>query len=343
MKIKVETEKKYYCVKPEKLVELVMSLGFVEIKRVKEIDEYFTDINSEYIKNRTCLRIRKYDDNKLELTFKGKSSTLEHFCKLENNISCNASEYDNLVNLLSSIGYYSYVIVEKDRMIYEYRNDKYIYSIMIDTLPNIGGFVEFEIISDREDSSKCELQKELELFVSKFDELNLDEAVKPYRDIVANYIYDSITKGNESDKMYINIDLDILMYEKEFFKKYQKEISNICGYDVKWDIYKNDNEIDSKISLMVDEYLDNLIFDNKELLVMLDLLKQIDYKILFVTKVNKLFFDKLFKKLNRYISDIIYLSDDSLLNEISIDNSIYICDKNLKEVNSNLLIIINNK
>ena len=76
---------------------------------------------------------------------------------------------------------------------------------------------------------------------------------------------------------------------------------------------------------------------------MLELLKQIDYRVLFVTKVNKLFFDKLFKKLNRDISDIIYLSDDSLLNEISIDNSIYVCDKNLKEVNSNLLIIINNK
>ena len=117
MKIKVETEKKYYCVKPERLLKLAMDLGFVEVKKVKEIDEYFTDINSEYIKNRTCLRIRKCD-NKLELTFKGKSSTLEHFCKLENNISCNASEYDNLVNLLSSIGYYSYVIVEKDRMIY---------------------------------------------------------------------------------------------------------------------------------------------------------------------------------------------------------------------------------
>ena len=55
------------------------------------------------------------------------------------------------------------------------------------------------------------------------------------------------------------------------------------------------------------EYLDNLIFDNKELLVMLELLKQIDYTVLFVTKVNKLFFDKLFKKLNRDISDIIYI------------------------------------
>ena len=35
---------------------------------------------------------------------------------------------------------------------------------MIDTLPEIGGFVEFEIISEREDSSRSELQNELDLF-----------------------------------------------------------------------------------------------------------------------------------------------------------------------------------
>ena len=39
MKIKVETEKKYYCVKPERLLKLAMDLGFLEIKRVKEIED----------------------------------------------------------------------------------------------------------------------------------------------------------------------------------------------------------------------------------------------------------------------------------------------------------------
>ena len=324
MKIKVETEKKYYCMKPDELIKLAKNLGFVEVKKTKEIDEYFTDINSEYIKNRTCLRIRNCDDGKMEITFKGKSSSLGSFCKLENNISCNTSEYDNLVSLLSSIGYYSYVVVEKNRMVYEYRKDKYIYSIMIDTLPEIGGFVEFEIISEREDSSRSELQNELDLFVSKFNELNLDEAVKPYRDIVADYIYNNLIKNNKDDKMYINIDMYLSMYEEEFFNK-----------------YKDSNDLKDNIGLYIEDYLDNLIFDNKELLVMLELLKQIDYKIVFVTKVNELFFNKLFNKLNGCISDVIYLNDESNGNEIS--DSIYICNKKLKEVNSNLLIIINNK
>ena len=73
MKIKVETEQKYYCFNPEKLIEKINELGFNELNKKSESDEYFTDINSEYIANRTCLRIRKTNSSKLEITFKGKS------------------------------------------------------------------------------------------------------------------------------------------------------------------------------------------------------------------------------------------------------------------------------
>ena len=52
------------------------------------------------------------------------------------------------------------------------------------------------------------------------------------------------------------------------------------------------------------------------------LLKQIDYKIVFVTKVNELFFTKLFNKLNGCIRDVINLNDES--NDDEISNSIYI-------------------
>ena len=44
-----------------------------ENSNIHDIDEYFTDINGEYIQNRTCLRIRKTNNKSMELTFKGKS------------------------------------------------------------------------------------------------------------------------------------------------------------------------------------------------------------------------------------------------------------------------------
>ena len=349
MKIKVETEKKYYCLEPEKLISMAEELNFKQIKKLTEIDEYFTDIDSIFIKDRTCLRIRKHNNEHLEITFKGKSnSLLGQYCKLENNINCNISEYDNFVSLLSSLGYYSYVEVIKERLVYESKKGKYIYSIMIDKLPEIGGFVEFEIISEKEDSSRKELKEELEIFISKFSSLNLKEAIKPYRDIVAESIYNKTINKKQCNKIYINIDSDVMLYEKDFFKKYKDKISKQCNANIKWGIYKKNDMIDNKISSLVDEYLENLIFDNKEILVMIELLKRLKYKVCFVTKVNELFFTHLFGKLNVNIDDIIYLKEENLLktlknNNLNTKNSIIICNKTLKEINRILIILINNQ
>ena len=316
MKIKVETEKKYYCLEPEKLIELASNLNFKQVKNVVENDEYFTDIDSLYIKNRTCLRIRNNNNENLEITFKGKSNLLlGQYCKLENNITCGIAEYDNFVNLLSSLGFYSYVEVVKERLIYSFSNDKYCYNIMIDKIKDIGGFVEFEIMSDKEDSRKDELQKELNDFVSKFEILNLEEANKPYRDIVADYIYNKMTNTKNIKNLYINIDSTLLQYYEDFYNKNKEVNSNV-----------------------INDYLDNLIFDNKKLLVMLELLKKLNYKIYFTTKVNKLFFTHFFNKLNYEIDNVIYGDIDNIE-----EDSLVIDDDNLKETNSKILIMINNK
>ena len=226
MKIKVETEQKYYCFNPEKLIEKINELGFNELNKKSESDEYFTDINSEYIANRTCLRIRKTNNSKMEITFKGKSSSLlGKYCKLENNISADIGEYENFVNLFTSLGFYSYCEVIKERLTFEKYDDKYKYSIMIDSLPNIGGFVEFEILSEQEDSTKYELNIALKKFVNAFVDLNLKEETRPYRDVVADYIYSKNCPKDKLEDIYVNIDEFIVNYEKEFFKKYKDVIA----------------------------------------------------------------------------------------------------------------------
>lgn len=87
MSKKVEIEQKYYCNDFKKLIEVINKKGFSKINEKREIDEYFTDINSEFIRNRTCLRIRITNDERMELTFKGKSKELtNNYAKIENNI-----------------------------------------------------------------------------------------------------------------------------------------------------------------------------------------------------------------------------------------------------------------
>jgi len=341
MKIKVETEKKYYCLEPEMLVKIALKNGFKETKEEIEIDEYFTDIDSLFIKNRTCLRTRKTNSEDLEVTYKGKSNNLLNlFCKLENNIHVNINEYDNVLNLFTALGFYSYVEVDKKRTVYELEKNSFKYSIMLDKLTDIGGFVEFEIIADSDNTSKEVLQNKLNEFISIFKELNLKEATKPYRDIVADHIYESLTKG-KNNKLYINIDNELTKYEKDFFKKYKDKISEICKNNIKWGNYKKDENISKQILNLIEEYFDNLIFDGKGLLVTFELLKRLDIEKYFITKINKEFLKILFKKLVIDVQNIIYL-DETKEKNIPLNSSIILSNTTLKETNSELLILINN-
>ena len=168
---------------------------------------------------------------------------------------------------------------------------------MIDTLPEIGGFVEFEILADQNKMSKKEVKKELENFVVKFNSLNLREATEPYRDIVAKYKVNKITKGNSISYLCINLDGKLLKYEKEFYKQYKEQMAEMLGNHITWGEYKNNKQLDINFDKLIIDYLDNLIFTNNELLVTMELLKQISYEKLFVTKVNpnfvKCFFNKM--------------------------------------------------
>lgn len=348
MTIKVETEEKYYCLNLKRMIEIVKSLNFNEIKSKTESDEYFTDIDSKFIENRTCLRIRKTNDSNMEITYKGKSnSLLGQYCKLENNITANIEEYSNFVSLFSSLGYYSYAIVQKERLTFEKTDDEYRYSIMIDSLPEIGGFVEFEIISEQESSTKEKLNQALRKFISNFSELNLKEETRPYRDVVAQYIYKKNTPKNKTTDLYINLDNELLNYEKNFFKMYKEELCLKTGLNIKWGNYKNDSRINAILAPLIDEYIDNLIFDSKGILVATELLKKFDYKIHYITKVNEIFFTHFFGKLNIKIADVIYISNDNLSqtfrkNKVDLSSSIVMSNKIINEIISILLIIINN-
>ena len=62
MSKRVEIEQKFYCNNHEKLLEIINKNNLKKCSEKYESDEYFTDINSIYIKNRTCLRIRNVDN-----------------------------------------------------------------------------------------------------------------------------------------------------------------------------------------------------------------------------------------------------------------------------------------
>ena len=205
---RLEIEQKFYFNDIKSLYDLLSknNLTKKESENISDSDEYFTDIDSEYIKNRTCLRIRKTNNTNMEITFKGKSINFSNFyAKSENNINIDINDYSNLVDMLGSLGFYSYTTVTKSREVYNKTEDNIEYNVMIDKVEGIGSFIEFELLSD-ESIGIENLTNKLNQFIENFKSLNLEKAMLPYRDYSAKTIYENYLK----DKDTIIIDFDIL-------------------------------------------------------------------------------------------------------------------------------------
>ncbi|MBO6195314.1 MAG: class IV adenylate cyclase [Bacilli bacterium] len=350
MKFKIETEMKYFCMEPEKLISIATKNSYKELSRNIESDEYFTDIDSVFIKDRTCLRIRKKKNKKMEVTFKGKSSAKTgSYCKLENNINMEINEYDNFVMFLSSLGYYSYVIVEKERLTLTKIVNDLAYNIMIDRLQGIGGFVEFEIISDNNTYTKEELNSKLNTFVQEFNMIKLTEVNQPYRDIVANNIYAKSLSNINNKNLYFDIDDSLCNYEKDFYHKYKDKIKIEKRINLKWGYYKKNQskDFEDTIRPYVQEFINDLILDDNQLIVLFKLLKKINYKAFLLTKINRLFLELLFKKLGIRV-DVLYKDNETnrnvlIRNNIDIKKINIIKERDIKSIISLLLIITNNE
>lgn len=213
MAIVIEAEQKFFSKDCEKLIEILEKNNFILIENTIERDEYFTDKEIEFIVNRTCLRLRKTNNEKMQLTFKGKSKSLLHsYIKKETNVDLPVYEEKDITELLYCLGYYSYSVVEKDRITYSKKENDVTYNVMVDTIKNIGDFIELEIVSDT-DKDNEQIQVLLDEYANLFESLNLDIASLPYRDFVALDLYNKITNNYKLDTLYV--DSDIVLGEEK--------------------------------------------------------------------------------------------------------------------------------
>ena len=84
-----------------------------------EEDTYYTDKQETFIKDRICLRIRKINDDFLELTYKPKvENNLEKYGKREVNIKLQPVDYDDVKYIIEELGYLEYVSFKKERKTY---------------------------------------------------------------------------------------------------------------------------------------------------------------------------------------------------------------------------------
>lgn len=250
MSRRVEIEQKYYCNNHEELLNIIKKHKLKKVSERFESDEYFTDIDSVYIKNRTCLRIRNVNNEYLEITFKGKSKELtNNYAKIENNIKIDYSNYESVVGLLYSLGYFSYSIVNKNRITYTKKVEQYEYNVMIDKIENLGDFVEFELLYYDKDKDINHLQKKLNEFVAIFQKLNFESANLPYRDFVANKTFISVLPPEKLSAILFDLDGTLINSEGKFFESFRQIIEAKFDYIISFEEYEN-NELKQNANLI---------------------------------------------------------------------------------------------
>lgn len=184
----IELEASYHLEKEHNILEKIKKENFEFLADITEEDTYYTDKDMTFIEDRICLRIRKTNEDSLELTYKPKTdNSTEKYGKREVNLKIDPKEYTDIKYIIEELGYIEYVSFKKHRKIYSKEINNFIHNIMLDNIEGVGDFIELEILANTEEE-KEQLHDELDRFVEMFKCQNLKEKKKPYRDIVKEYL-----------------------------------------------------------------------------------------------------------------------------------------------------------
>ncbi|MFA5248004.1 MAG: HAD-IA family hydrolase [Patescibacteria group bacterium] len=332
----IEVEDKFFLKDKNSLIEFCEKNGFSRSDLNVEKDEYFSDVKGEFIKNRTCLRLRssgKYS----ELTFKGKSSSLSGFySKVEHNAPMSPESANSIKFFLPSLGYFKYNTVEKERIVFSRNLGSYFENICIDNLRGIGLFVEFEILANSPEwiLKKDELTKILFKLISNTGINNLERADKPYRDYVADYLSENVLNKKNAKVFLFDFDGTIAKTEHIFFSSFSKVVKELSGkeislvdyvenelkeYDKLFDIaelssFSNKEDF---MNLVYDDYRETLKkYSFSDLLAVnmfaIKKIREMGYKIGLVSSSKKEFIDIILKEYNvEDIFDVCIFREDT--------------------------------
>lgn len=211
MSIIKKSNNKYICTNKEKLKEFMKKEGFIFKNSILQKDEYFVDLQGEMVKNDSCVRLRTIKDKNIILSFDGK---VENISQIDIDDSQNTFlsilEYDNIINFLADLGLYKYISINVLKETYVRKQDEFYYTIGIDTVKNIGEFIDYEVYADIDDLEKIE--NIFNNFKSELEQSLEDKINFKYRDFFSKYIYNNFFKGNNLKKILVELDKIINIY-----------------------------------------------------------------------------------------------------------------------------------
>lgn len=205
MATRIKSRTKYYCKDKEKLKEFMKSEGFIFKNSTLENDEYYLDTDFKLLENNTCIRLRTINNKEVVLSFDGMVENLSQIdIKDKQNVYLDISQKDSISNFMANIGYYRYVSMNILKETYIRKDRDFYYSISIDTIENIGEFVDYDIYTENEDTNL--INNVFYNFESKVESCVGEKIDIKYRDYVSRYLYNTLLKGDSLNKILVELD-----------------------------------------------------------------------------------------------------------------------------------------
>lgn len=205
MSYNLKSEYKYVCDNKEALKRLMQEEGFIFKESTSIHDDFLIDVDENMILNNSCIRLRSKNDKELFLTFESDKEILSRLdLSIYDKVRLDNSQKNEMLSLLSSLGYYKYVGVNILKEIYIKKDKDYYYTLYIDNIENVGAFIDFEIYTDN--GSRADLEYRFEDFESLIASIMKDRTLIKYRDYISNYLYKNLYKGGYLKKVLVELD-----------------------------------------------------------------------------------------------------------------------------------------
>ena len=208
----IKSKSKYVCKDSEKLKEFLLKEGFIYKSSNVRADEYYIDQDMEMLENDSCIRIRTINNKDIELLFDGNVRGVSLEVKDKQLVHMDVSQRDFIAKFMTDLGYYKYVSMSILRETYIKKDKEHYYSINIDTIADIGEFIDYDIYTD---ANSSETEKKFDEFESKISECIGESIDKEYRDYISKLMYNKFLKGEflnrilvELEKIFVYIDLN---------------------------------------------------------------------------------------------------------------------------------------
>lgn len=250
----IKSKSKYECKDPDTLKDFLLKEGFIYKNSNLREDEYYIDQNMEMLDDDSCIRIRTINNKDIELLFEGNIRGISQIdIKDKQVVHMDVSQRDYIAKFMTDIGYYKFVSMNVLRETYIKKDKQYYYSINIDTIGDIGEFIDYDIYTEENEENVNKKFEEFENNISDCIGKSLD---KEYRDYISNLMYEKKFKGESLNRILVELEKVFEYIDLNNIEESIKENSTLLNLELIEQLEQKGIQVEIVYSNLTDEQMD---------------------------------------------------------------------------------------